>query len=127
MARLSTHSGLSQPWSSCTERPVLLGDGIPPRRYAHRAGLPHMVENAGNSTELRAILGGNANLKPPPNQTTTQPETTALETTPPETTSPEKRSWETTRETSHAGSGGSHAARWNAAPPKGHPRLQQRV
>ncbi|CAL8286415.1 unnamed protein product [Boreogadus saida] len=31
------------------------------------------------------------------------------------------------RETSHAGSRGSHAARRTAAPPKGHPRLQQRV
>jgi hypothetical protein len=26
----STHSALSQPWSSCTERPVFVGDGVPP-------------------------------------------------------------------------------------------------
>ncbi|CAL8313886.1 unnamed protein product [Boreogadus saida] len=68
-----------------------------------------MVEDAGNSTELRVILGGNANLKPPLNQTTTQPETT----TPRET-----RPRETTRGTSHAGSRSSHAACRNAAPPK---------
>ncbi|CAL8255288.1 unnamed protein product [Boreogadus saida] len=61
----------------------------------------------------------------------------AAETPPPETTQPEKRlreTWprgtrprQTTRETSHSGSRSSHAALRTAAPPKGHPRLQQRV
>ncbi|CAL8389232.1 unnamed protein product [Boreogadus saida] len=54
-----------------------------------------MVEDAGNSTELRAILGGNAHLKPTPNQTITQPEPTPPETTQPETTQPETRLRET--------------------------------
>ncbi|CAL8286419.1 unnamed protein product [Boreogadus saida] len=41
-----------------------------------------MVEDAGNSTELRAIFGGSAHLKPPPIQTIAQPEPTPPEPEP---------------------------------------------
>ncbi|CAL8382355.1 unnamed protein product [Gadus morhua 'NCC'] len=80
-----------------------------------------MVEDAGNSTELLAILGGSAHLKPPPNQTITQPEPTQPGPTPPETMPPEKTPPETTQPETRPRETRSRETR-----PRNEPRRQQK-